>query len=157
VRQRRLTDCGVAVVAMSANVSWTEAKHAIFGVARRSRYLTTHADLRRAFDLLGVGWVGRPRKFRAWAEIAGPAIVTVRALPPNEHLLHWVLFHRKGDKLTVVDPDIRRGTLARTDFKRLDALDYWLLDPDTFGRREPRQLVRALADAGPLRPFRRGS
>ena len=134
---------------MSANVSWTEAKHAIFGESRRSRYLTRHADLRRAFGLLGVRWLGRPRRFRGWAEIPGPAIVTVRAPSPNQHLLHWVLFHRKGDKLTVIDPDVPHGkTLARTDLSRLDALDYWLLDAATFGRRAPRGLVRALADAG---------
>lgn len=143
---------------MSANVSWTEAKHAIFGEARRSRYLTTHKDLRRAFELLGVRWLGRPRRFRGWAEIPGSAVVTVRAPPPNQHLLHWVLFHRKGGKLTVVDPDVPDGTtLARTDFKRLDALDYWSLDPETFGRRAPGHLAAALWGAGPPQRFRRGS
>jgi hypothetical protein len=49
VRQQHLTGCGIAIVAMVAQVKYAEARNLMFGRDRRREFSTVYADLRAAF------------------------------------------------------------------------------------------------------------
>lgn len=119
VRQRRKSDCGVAVVAMLARVPYEEAMKLLFPRPVREHY-TSWGQVCRALDDLGVPRSPNGKPFRSWGEIPTTSLVMVEVkgrLHQGGPLRHWVIFQRRANgEWRVIDPDPpRKGTLRLAD------------------------------------------
>lgn len=133
VRQRYMTDCGIAATAMLARVPYAKAKAALFpdGSHQRS-YGTYTRDVLRALDHFGVRHGKRERKVEAWEDIPSTALVTARHSSTPEQL-HWLIFQRRsaGDWLIIdpASPDSQTLRLSSRDYKEFTPLRYVTVDP----------------------------
>jgi len=103
VRQRFLTSCGVAVVAMLAAREHDEVLAAMFPKARRKRvFYTNYKDIIPALDLFNVSHGDRSRRVKRWDQIPTTSIVLVKS---GVKAWHWVILRVKpGGKSYVLDP-----------------------------------------------------
>ncbi len=104
VRQRTTTDCGVAAVAMIADISYDEAK-AAFGRFSGRTFLTQAKDLRHALKRLGLRMSKRRKRLRGAIQIQldFDAIAYVRLFPPDgDDEDHWVVWDAVEQK--ILDP-----------------------------------------------------
>lgn len=92
VRQRYRSDCGVACVAMLAQVSYSIAFD-VFGFAEGERsFYTCHRQIADALQNLGCKI--QRRKFCSWGDISGAAILPVNHRCERSNF-HWVVFDGK--------------------------------------------------------------
>lgn len=109
IKQRTHTDCGIAVVAMVADVSYDEAK-AAFGQFKGRGYETDAGDLRRALKNLGVRLGKRlwPLRGASQIDLDFDAIALVRldsrTGKPEDHWVVWDGFDHQ-----IRDPMRRRA------------------------------------------------
>jgi hypothetical protein len=99
VRQRRRTDCGIAVVAMVTSVPYGRVKQFLFGSRRQRHYMTYGRDISRALRHFGVRHE-RWRKTSNPASIAEPAVVFL--CEDSSEIGHWVFLYqrRNGEVLS---------------------------------------------------------
>lgn len=95
VRQRQNFDCGVACLAMAADIDYVAAR-AVFdavGLATKHRarpYLSNHKDLRAAMRMAGVA--SNLKRFEGWHSVGSAAILRVPT--QRKRLGHWVFAGR---------------------------------------------------------------
>lgn len=118
VRQRYRSDCGVACVAMVAQVKYQQAFD-VFGFTEEDRFYTRHKHLMEALEKLGCE-VQR-KMFRSWEDIPGHAILPVNRRCEGKHF-HWVVYDGKA----VLDPNPQRPAREKS-FKRYRASGWYLL------------------------------
>ena len=113
IRQRTATDCGVAAVAMVADVSYEKAKMAFKRFPGRG-FETEAKDLRSALKNLGLHLSKRPRPLRGAIKIRlkSDAIALVRLPDDNEN--HWIVWDACVQQL--LDPMWQRPN-ATYDFR----------------------------------------
>lgn len=110
IRQRRENDCGVAVVAMVAGVSYQRALAAFTPEVRRRmtslRAGTSTRDVANA--LVALGWQCdarlRPLRKRDLDALTGRAILCVRYPEKGAHTWHWCAFLGEKSDMRVLDP-----------------------------------------------------
>ena len=109
LHQRESHDCGVASVAMAANVAYEDAKNAFTAlglhVKKRGRppYSSNFKDVQAALRRLGCET--RMKRFDSWDDIKGPTIVKV----DNGHARNWHWVYATHDNpwgLIVLDPGL---------------------------------------------------
>ena len=104
VRQRHRHDCGVAVVAILANVSYEIALDAVFPGRKKPRELrTTGQRLARALKKFGLRCDGKTKFLlgRSYRDLGHDAILIVDR-NPDTWLWHWVVWDHKRRR--VIDP-----------------------------------------------------
>lgn len=113
VRQIGSKDCGVAAVAMIADVTYTEA-HAAVGRKKRQRVGTSVRECWDALERLGVTVERAEVAFRSWQSIDSDALVMIRWRANNAY--HWVVYQRRPNGgYRILDPSVRSGTLSFVD------------------------------------------
>ncbi|MDD4913360.1 MAG: hypothetical protein PHP57_13795 [Sideroxydans sp.] len=118
IRQRYKSDCGVACVAMVANVTYRRAFE-VFGFDDVKSFYTSHNNLEAA--LIELGCQVQRKKFVTWDEVAGSAIIPVNHRRKRQNF-HWVVFDRQA----VLDPNPHRPPRQRS-FERYRASGWYLL------------------------------
>lgn len=108
LHQRESHDCGVASVAMAANVAYEDAKSAFdalgLNLKKKGRhpYSSNFKNVQDALQKLGCST--SMRRFQSWDHIQGPTIVKVDNGHPRNW--HWVYATRESPwGLVVLDPD----------------------------------------------------
>ena len=105
-RVRQLTEmgCGVACVAMVAEVDYFTAYAAIFGLSEPKDHSTEAADLRRGLRRLGIRAAARLIPLAGWrcSELETTAIVKVN---PTQDGWHWVVWD--AERQCIIDPMTR--------------------------------------------------
>lgn len=107
LHQQQSHDCGVACVAMAANVPYhvaREAFEASFLHLKKKGRPPYSSNFKNIQDVLSrLGCSSRMRRFRHWGDIQGPGIVKVDIGHPQNW--HWVFSTREKDiGLVVLDP-----------------------------------------------------
>jgi ABC-type bacteriocin/lantibiotic exporter with double-glycine peptidase domain len=94
VRQKDPTGCGIAVVAMIAEISYEAAKEVVFANWRRkSDFKTSTRDLIEALARLGYSTSGRLLPVRCgWSGLPSLTIARIRYPWQSERQSHWVLW-----------------------------------------------------------------
>ena len=123
VRQRYRSDCGVACVAMLAQVPYQRAFDACGFSESERRFYTSHAQLTKALNILGCK-VQR-KKFSSWGDIPGCAILPVNHRC-NRCNFHWVAYDGKY----VRDPNPKRPPRMRS-IERYRASGWYFLAVDS--------------------------
>ena len=115
-------DCGVACVAMVADVTYRAAFNALRFGLRATTFSTTHADIIRGLRKLG--WSAQKVPFEGLRAITGRAIVKVN--PYGKGRWHWIVFSSEGRVPYVYDPNpLRQGRI--TDFRGIRGHGRYLL------------------------------
>ena len=109
LHQRESHDCGVASVAMAANVAYEDAKIAFqalgLHVKKRGRqpFSSNFKNVQEALHRLGCDT--KMKRFKSWFDIEGPTIVKV----DNGHSLNWHWVYATQDNpwgLVILDPGL---------------------------------------------------
>ena len=108
LHQRESHDCGVASVAMAANVAYEDAKSAFDALGLNLKKQGRHpysSNFKNVQDALQkLGYSTSMRRFQSWDHIQGPTIVKVDNGHPRNW--HWVYATRESPwGLVVLDPD----------------------------------------------------
>lgn len=108
VLQRLRTDCGVACLAMMANVAYEAAAqaftHAGLHVKRGGKppFASNFKELSAAASHVGVVLNRRP--FRSWGDIQVPTILKVSSWGGRKGDWHWVVATRTAAGIEILDP-----------------------------------------------------
>jgi hypothetical protein len=109
IRQRTATDCGIAAVAIVADVTYEAAK-AAFGPFPGRGFQTEAKDLRRALKQLGFRLSKKPRRLRGATQIElefdAIALVSVPGKHGDEEN-HWIVWDAFEQRL--LDPSRRHA------------------------------------------------
>ena len=100
VKQRHASDCGVACVAMLADVSWEEANLTIFGRVKERGFYTQTADLRDALRRLGVILEIRMKVCRAPRRLRRDALLKTNTRKGG--YWHWAVWD--AERQEILDP-----------------------------------------------------
>lgn len=145
VRQKYRTSCGVAVAAMFARATHTEALEVMFPARGRKRtFYTTYADVVKALDHFGVKYEAPVKRVKDWAAIPATALVRVRWKSAEGKIgYHWVILQRRSaSEWQVIDPDPgRSGTqrLGHSEISRYTPMSYLAVHPVAPGRGASKQ------------------
>lgn len=109
MHQRESYDCGVASVAMAANIAYEDAKNAFEALGLhvkkggRQPYSSNFKNVREALHHFGCN--AKMKRFQSWDDIKGPSIVKVENGHPRNW--HWVYATRdKSRGLVILDPGL---------------------------------------------------
>lgn len=110
VFQQESHDCGVACLAMAADISYDCARYAfsLVGLDRPNRpgrkpFSSNFKELRKAFEL--IGYPAEVSRFKGWHAIQGPCVVAVQAKGGAKGDWHWVFADRTKELgVVVLDP-----------------------------------------------------
>lgn len=105
VRQRGATDCGIACLAMLANIPYIQAKRALFGTKRQVSYDTTKDQMREALLLFGVITTKRLVVCTDPERLDRDALLHTNKLADGNS--HWAVWDAKRRK--ILDPIYARG------------------------------------------------
>ncbi len=117
--------CGIAVVAMAANVSYQEAKFVMFGHAKGRIVGTCYEDIKYALSIYKVPYEKKACRFRSWHGIKGTAIVLFKIRGRNEWY-HWAILVVGKDGRYVIDPNPAIKIPCRTDWEKMHGVSYLL-------------------------------
>lgn len=125
IRQRRSNDCGVAVVAMVAGVSYDRALRAFTPKLQRTMTVLSGGTgtCEVADALANLGWQCdrrlRPLRKRELGSIEGRAILCVRNPGINDKKWHWMAFLGEKHDWRVLDPATELQPYVVTSYLRV--------------------------------------
>lgn len=119
IRQEHRTGCGIACVAMIADVSYLEvleiARQKFRWLDTRRTFYTSSKQLQELLCAFKIK-AQKGRAIRKWSSLPEMAIVGINHNKKSD-TWHWVIFRRDADVMYVHDPQSKHGT--RTDFGRM--------------------------------------
>ena len=111
VHQQTRTDCGLACMAMAANLTYEEAYRHFDAVglatprARKPAFATNFTELRSALSQAGIPT--RVRRYQSLAALPSRAILKVNVRPNGDW--HWVFVERENENILCVFDPARKG------------------------------------------------
>jgi hypothetical protein len=133
--QQDETGCGVACVAIFANVGYDDARKVMFGRARGT--YTSTADLRRALCRFGFKPARRLIPFGRrgrYTDLREDAVLKLKARAHGEREWHWAVWDARRRKL--IDP-------AKFPYKRFRVTSFLAVRPHRTGFIRPGQKTSA--------------
>jgi hypothetical protein len=113
---------------MLANIPYREARGALFETGERC-IGTSEKRVLKALDALGLPHEPRFRKFRAWEDIPGDALVGIRWKDlPKSDPGHWVVLQKLSDGFRVLDPAAFADTLSVADTSDMIGANFLLVE-----------------------------
>lgn len=104
IRQKGETDCGIACLAMLADISWKEARNALFGTRPKRSFRTTKEEMRSALARFGVVTSKRLVVCKHPERLKRDALLRTNVLGNGNW--HWAVWDSTRSK--VLDPYYKR-------------------------------------------------
>ena len=120
VIQQETTGCGIACVAILANVSYEETKTTAnrLGIFAEDEKLWSEVGyVRTLLREYGIDTAAEETPFSSWGSLPDLALLAIKHHWENERLFwHWVVFCRWDNRPMVLDPAAYLENNERTDF-----------------------------------------
>lgn len=130
VVQEDATGCGIACIAMLANINYQSAKDTAIETLNfkyEGAFYTTASDLKKLGSIYNLKIGGRRRRFKEINLLPSLCILAIN-YSENEDTWHWVVYSRSNTEEFVLDPKKAIKSDKRMDLRRIGLKTSWFIE-----------------------------